>query len=111
MTYGFFILWKFLKENEMFMLMNIMILHDLVQGFDQETAVVVIARLTSHKMEIEVLFICLSLSSCCEYWSMILLWDELIIQTCILYDWRLCLWLCIGGMWIKLGEILDDMNL
>lgn len=28
---------------------------DLVQGFDQETAAVVIARLTSHKMEMEVL--------------------------------------------------------
>ena len=44
----------------MFMLMNIMILQDLIQGFDQETAAVVIARLTSHKMEMEVLFICLS---------------------------------------------------
>lgn len=39
----------------MFMLMKIMILQDLVQGFDQETAAVVIARLTSHKMEMEVL--------------------------------------------------------
>ena len=42
-------------RSEMFMVMNFMTLQDLVQGFDQETAAVVIARLTSHKMEMEVL--------------------------------------------------------
>lgn len=42
-------------QIKMFMLLNFMILQDLVQGFDQETAAVVIARLTSHKMEMEVL--------------------------------------------------------
>lgn len=33
---------------------NKMVLQELVQGFDQETAAVVIARMTSHKMEMEV---------------------------------------------------------
>lgn len=39
----------------MFMFMKKkMVLQELAQGFDQETAAVVIARLTSHKMEMEV---------------------------------------------------------
>lgn len=43
------------RSEMMFMVTNFMTLQDLVQGFDQETAAVVIARLTSHKMEMEVL--------------------------------------------------------
>lgn len=36
---------------------NMLPLQELVQGFDQETAAVVMARLTSLKMEIEVCFL------------------------------------------------------
>lgn len=39
---------------------------ELVQGFDQETAAVVMARLTSLKMETEVPYIIFSLLTICE---------------------------------------------
>lgn len=41
------------------------LLQELVQGFDQETAAVVMARITSLKMEIEVIIKCLFLGVSC----------------------------------------------
>lgn len=43
------------------------LLQELVQGFDQETAAVVMARITSLKMEIEVIIKCLFLGVSCTF--------------------------------------------